>query len=43
MMFQSFNFIPPKQEVCTCHMQQDFVKYNSKNNTWVQSVINVIF
>ena len=41
-MFQSINFVPPKQEVCACHMQQDFVKYNNKNNTKVQSVMSVI-
>ena len=37
-MFQSFNFVPPKQEACDCHMHQDSIKYNSKNNTEVQSV-----
>ena len=41
-MFQSFNFVPPKQEACTCHMQQNSVKSNGKNNTGVQSVISVI-
>ena len=46
-MFLSFIFVLPKQEACACHMQQDFkqqdyVKYNSKNNTGVQSVISVI-
>ena len=38
-MFQFFNFVSPKQEACVCHMQQYFVKYNSKNNTGMQSVI----
>ena len=31
--FQSFNFVPPKQEARACHMQQDSTKHNSKNNT----------
>ena len=31
-LFQFFNFVPPKQEACACHMQQDSIKYNSKNN-----------
>ena len=42
MMFLSFIFVLPKQEACACHMQQDYVKYNNKNNTGVQSVISVI-
>ena len=37
-----FHFILPKQEACACHMQQDSVKYNSKNSTGVQSLISMI-
>ena len=41
-VFQYFNFVSSKQEACAYHVQQNFVKYNSKNNTGVQSVISVI-
>ena len=38
-VFQSFNFVSPKQEACVWHIQQNSVKHNIKNNTGVQSVI----
>ena len=31
-MFQSFKFVLPKQEVCACHVQYNFVKHNNKSN-----------
>ena len=37
--FSLLNLFHLRKKTCACYMQQDSIKYNSKNSTRVQSVI----